>query len=49
MLLLNNDEMITVARRKKRSIAERLKSLNNSLPCEPTITSPFNTKKILAA
>jgi two-component system, LytTR family, response regulator len=49
MLLLDNGETIGVARRKKRSIAERLNSLNNTLAVEPTISSPFSTKKILAA
>ena len=49
VLLLNNDEMITVARRKKRSIAERLNNRNHSFSIESANASPFNTKKTLAA
>ena len=49
VLLLNNDETITIARRKIRSIAQRLNNLNNSISDESPNTSSFNTKKILAA
>jgi two-component system LytT family response regulator len=49
MLLLNNGETITVARRKKASIAERLNNLESSFTRESAYTRPFSTKKSLAA
>ena len=49
VLILNNGETIAVARRKKRSIGERLSSLNNDLTGHSSNTCSFNTKKTLAA
>jgi len=48
-LILNNGETIAVARRKKRSIGERLNNLNNGFTDHAANTSSFNTRKILAA
>ncbi len=49
LLLLNNGEIFSVAKRKKAGFTERLNSLNNSSADDPSYTSTFNTKKILAA
>lgn len=49
LLFLHNGEIISVAKRKKAGLAERLHSLNNSFAGEPAYTSLFNNKKIWAA
>jgi two-component system, LytTR family, response regulator len=48
LLLLNNGEIIAVAKRKKADIKERLSKLNDSFAGEPAFALLFN-KKILAA
>lgn len=48
-LLLLNGEIFSVAKRRKAGLAERLISLNNFYANESACTSPFNSKKILAA
>jgi len=49
LLFLSNGEIISVAKRKKAAVTERLSNLHNSFACEPAYTSLFNTKKIWAA
>lgn len=49
LLFLQNGEIISVAKRKKASLAERLHNLNNSFAGEPAYASIFNTKKIWTA
>ena len=49
VLLLYNGETITVAKRKKAGLAERLNSLNHSFAFKSSHTSLFNKQKILAA
>jgi two-component system, LytTR family, response regulator len=49
LLFLCNGEVISVAKRKKAGLAERLHNLNNSFAGEPAYASIFNTKKFWAA
>ena len=49
VLILNNGETIAVARRKKRSIGERLNKLNYGFTDNAASSSSFRTRKILAA
>jgi two-component system LytT family response regulator len=49
LLFLRNGEIISVAKRKKVALTERLQSINNSFPGEPAYTSIFRIKKILVA
>ena len=49
VLLLRNGETVTVSKRKKAVLAERLNSYNNSFAGAAAYTFPCKTKKILAA
>jgi two-component system, LytTR family, response regulator len=49
LLFLHNGEIISVAKRKKAGLAERLHNLNNSFAGEPASALIFNTKKNWAA
>jgi DNA-binding LytR/AlgR family response regulator len=49
LLLLHNGELISVAKRKKAGLAERLNNLHYSFTDTSVNTSPFNIKKIMAA
>ncbi len=49
LLFLCNGEILTVSKRKKTGLAERLNSFSNSFINRTALLSHFSTKKILAA
>jgi two-component system LytT family response regulator len=49
LLLLHNGEKLSIARRKKAVVTERVKSINRSFAYKAAFTSSFNSKKIIAA
>jgi DNA-binding LytR/AlgR family response regulator len=49
LLFLHNGEIISVAKRKKAGLAERLNNLHYSFTDTSVNTSPFYIKKIMAA
>ncbi|MEO7307523.1 MAG: LytTR family DNA-binding domain-containing protein [Ferruginibacter sp.] len=49
LLLLQNGEKFSVARRKKAGVSKRLNKLNNFFVDEPVCTPSFNTEKNFAA
>jgi two-component system LytT family response regulator len=49
LLLLHNGEKLSIARRKKAVVTERVKNLNRSFAYQSAYTSSFNSDKIIAA